>query len=75
MDLPCDLEQKVSVDFNRTSHSCIFAPNETKVVGGRNVLVRRGMIMNGLFLVYGRSGRGDGAAVEIGGAGIGASSS
>ncbi len=74
MDLPCDLEQKVSVDFNRTSHSCIFAPNETKVVGGRTVRVRRGMIMNGLFLLYGRSGRGDGAAVEISGAGIGASS-
>ncbi len=43
-------------------------------MGGRTVLVRRGMIMNGLFLVYGRSGWGDGAAVEIGGAGIGASS-
>ena len=30
---------KVSVDFNHTPHSSIFAPDQTKVVGGRTVRV------------------------------------
>jgi len=34
-----DPEQKVSVDFNHTEHSCIFAPDQTIVVGGRTVRV------------------------------------
>ncbi|MGR3571155.1 MAG: erythrose-4-phosphate dehydrogenase, partial [Brevirhabdus sp.] len=34
-----DPEQKVSIDFNHTTHSCIFAPDQTKVVGGRSVRV------------------------------------
>lgn len=34
-----DEEQKVSIDFNHTEHSCIFAPDQTKVVGGRTVRV------------------------------------
>lgn len=31
--LAYDPEPKVSVDFNHTTHSCIFAPDQTKVVG------------------------------------------
>ncbi|MEP2641663.1 type I glyceraldehyde-3-phosphate dehydrogenase [Roseobacter sp.] len=34
-----DPEAKVSVDFNHTEHSCIVAPDQTKVVGGRTVRV------------------------------------
>jgi glyceraldehyde 3-phosphate dehydrogenase len=34
-----DTEQKVSVDFNHTEHSSIFAPDLTKVVGKRLVRV------------------------------------
>ncbi|OAN84516.1 type I glyceraldehyde-3-phosphate dehydrogenase [Jannaschia sp. EhC01] len=34
-----DPEPKVSVDFNHTTHSSIFAPDQTKVVGGRTVRV------------------------------------
>jgi glyceraldehyde 3-phosphate dehydrogenase len=34
-----DPEQKVSVDFNHTEHSCIVAPDQTKVVAGRTVRV------------------------------------
>ena len=34
-----DPEPKVSIDFNHTSHSSIFAPDQTKVVGGRTVRV------------------------------------
>ncbi len=34
-----DEEQKVSIDFNHTPHSSIFAPDQTKVVGGRMVRV------------------------------------
>ena len=34
-----DAEQKVSVDFNHTEHSSIFAPDQTKVVGNRLVRV------------------------------------
>lgn len=34
-----DPEPKVSIDFNHTTHSCIFAPDQTKVVGGRTVRV------------------------------------
>ncbi len=37
--LSYDPEQKVSVDFNHTEHSSIFAPDQTKVVGGRLVRV------------------------------------
>jgi len=37
--LSYDAEQKVSIDFNHTPHSCIFAPDQTKVVGGRTVRV------------------------------------
>ncbi|CTQ50891.1 type I glyceraldehyde-3-phosphate dehydrogenase [Jannaschia donghaensis] len=31
--LAYDPEPKVSIDFNHTTHSCIFAPDQTKVVG------------------------------------------
>ncbi|MFQ3183581.1 MAG: glyceraldehyde 3-phosphate dehydrogenase [Alteromonas macleodii] len=34
-----DPEPKVSIDFNHTPQSSIFAPNQTKVVGGRTVRV------------------------------------
>ncbi len=34
-----DTEPKVSIDFNHTPHSSIFAPDQTKVVGGRTVRV------------------------------------
>lgn len=34
-----DAEPKVSIDFNHTEHSCIVAPDQTKVVGGRTVRV------------------------------------
>lgn len=34
-----DPEQKVSVDFNHTEHSSIFAPDQTIVVAGRTVRV------------------------------------
>ena len=34
-----DPEQKVSIDFNHTEQSCIVAPDQTKVVGGRTVRV------------------------------------
>lgn len=37
--LAYDPEQKVSIDFNHTDYSCIFAPDQTKVVGGRTVRV------------------------------------
>ncbi|MGY3437102.1 MULTISPECIES: type I glyceraldehyde-3-phosphate dehydrogenase [unclassified Marinovum] len=37
--LSYDPEPKVSVDFNHTPHSSIFAPDQTKVVGGRMVRV------------------------------------
>ncbi len=37
--LAYDPEPKVSVDFNHTTHSCIFAPDQTRVVGGRTVRV------------------------------------
>ncbi|MBN8291388.1 type I glyceraldehyde-3-phosphate dehydrogenase [Rhodobacter sp. NTK016B] len=37
--LAYDDEPKVSIDFNHTSHSSIFAPEQTKVVGGRTVRV------------------------------------
>ena len=37
--LSYDPEQKVSIDFNHTNYSCIFAPDQTKVVGGRTVRV------------------------------------
>ena len=37
--LAYDDEQKVSIDFNHTEHSSIFAPDQTKVVGGRMVRV------------------------------------
>jgi glyceraldehyde 3-phosphate dehydrogenase len=34
-----DPEAKVSIDFNHTTESSIFAPDQTKVVGGRTVRV------------------------------------
>ena len=34
-----DAEAKVSIDFNHTEQSCIVAPEQTKVVGGRTVRV------------------------------------
>ena len=34
-----DPEPKVSIDFNHTTHSSIFAPDQTKVVGKRMVRV------------------------------------
>ena len=37
--LAYDAEAKVSIDFNHTTQSCIFAPDQTKVVGGRTVRV------------------------------------
>ena len=37
--LAYDPEEKVSIDFNHTTQSCIFAPDQTKVVGGRTVRV------------------------------------
>ena len=37
--LAYDDEEKVSIDFNHTGHSSIFAPDQTKVVGGRMVRV------------------------------------
>ncbi len=37
--LAYDPEPKVSIDFNHTVHSSVFAPDQTKVVGGRTVRV------------------------------------
>ena len=37
--LAYDDEEKVSIDFNHTEHSSIFAPDQTKVVGGRMLRV------------------------------------
>ncbi|MEM7470061.1 MAG: type I glyceraldehyde-3-phosphate dehydrogenase [Pseudomonadota bacterium] len=37
--LSYDPEPKVSIDFNHTNFSSIFAPDQTKVVGGRTVRV------------------------------------
>jgi glyceraldehyde 3-phosphate dehydrogenase len=37
--LSYDPEAKVSIDFNHTHYSSIFAPDQTKVVGGRTVRV------------------------------------
>ncbi len=37
--LAYDPEPKVSIDFNHTTHSSIFAPEQTKVVGKRTVRV------------------------------------
>lgn len=37
--LAYDTEPKVSIDFNHTEHSCIVAPDQTKVVGNRTVRV------------------------------------
>ncbi|MGP6088328.1 type I glyceraldehyde-3-phosphate dehydrogenase [Antarctobacter jejuensis] len=37
--LSFDPEPKVSIDFNHTTHSSIFAPDQTKVVGSRLVRV------------------------------------
>ncbi|PKP74633.1 MAG: type I glyceraldehyde-3-phosphate dehydrogenase [Alphaproteobacteria bacterium HGW-Alphaproteobacteria-6] len=39
MVLAYDPEPKVSIDFNHTAHSSIFAPDQTRVVGGRTVRV------------------------------------
>lgn len=35
--LCCDAQPKVSIDFNDTPYSTIFAPDQTKVIGGRTV--------------------------------------
>lgn len=37
--LAYDPEPKVSIDFNHTTYSSIFAPDQTKVIGGRTVRV------------------------------------
>jgi glyceraldehyde 3-phosphate dehydrogenase len=37
--LAYDDEKKVSIDFNHTEYSSIYAPDQTKVVGGRMVRV------------------------------------
>ena len=37
--LSYDNEPKVSIDFNHTTHSCIFAPEQTRVVGKHTVRV------------------------------------
>ncbi len=37
--LAYDPEPKVSIDFNHTAESCIFAPDQTKVIGGKTVRV------------------------------------
>ena len=37
--LAYDPEPKVSIDFNHTPYSSIFAPDQTKVTGGRLVRV------------------------------------
>jgi len=39
MVMSYDPEPKVSIDFNHTTYSSIFAPDQTKVVGGRMVRV------------------------------------
>jgi glyceraldehyde 3-phosphate dehydrogenase len=39
MVMSYDSEPKVSIDFNHTPQSSIFAPDQTKVVGGRTVRV------------------------------------
>jgi glyceraldehyde 3-phosphate dehydrogenase len=39
MVMSYDPEPKVSIDFNHTQQSCIFAPDQTKVVGGNTVRV------------------------------------
>lgn len=39
MVLAYDPEPKVSIDFNHTTQSSIFAPDQTRVVGGRTVRV------------------------------------
>jgi glyceraldehyde 3-phosphate dehydrogenase len=39
MVMTYDPEPKVSIDFNHTQQSCIFAPDQTKVVGGHTVRV------------------------------------
>ena len=37
--LSYDDAPKVSIDFNHSPYSCVFAPDQTKVVGGRTVRV------------------------------------
>lgn len=39
MVMSYDPAPKVSIDFNHTPHSSIFAPDQTKVIGGRTVRV------------------------------------
>ncbi|MEL6570354.1 MAG: type I glyceraldehyde-3-phosphate dehydrogenase [Pseudomonadota bacterium] len=39
MVMAYDDEAKVSIDFNHTTQSCIFAPDQTKVIGGKTVRV------------------------------------
>ncbi|MCL4125496.1 UNVERIFIED_CONTAM: hypothetical protein GTU68_021333 [Idotea baltica] len=54
-----DPEQKVSIDFNHTEESSIFAPDQTRVVDGRMVRVSHGTTMNGASSV--RMCHGDGS--------------
>jgi glyceraldehyde 3-phosphate dehydrogenase len=37
--LSYDTEPKVSIDFNHSDYSAIFAPDQTKVVGGNLVRI------------------------------------
>lgn len=37
--LSYDPDPKVSIDFNHTSESCVFAPDQTKVIGGKTVRI------------------------------------
>ena len=58
-----DPEPKVSVDFNHTEESAIFAPDQTKVIG-QAPCAGAGMVRQrmGLFLPHGRRGGGHGPA-------------
>ena len=37
--MACDPDPKVPIDFNPTAQSCVFSPDQTRVVGGRMVRV------------------------------------
>jgi glyceraldehyde-3-phosphate dehydrogenase/erythrose-4-phosphate dehydrogenase len=47
--LAYDPEPKVSIDFNHTEESSIFAPDQTRVVGKRWCACWPGMTTNGAF--------------------------
>ena len=61
-----DPEPKVSIDFNHTAQSCIFAPDQTRVAGGRMVRV----LAWGLFRPHGRCGGCDGKAGKLAGGAV-----